>query len=169
MATELTFDTILDKSPSDFGAPIVAKKEDGSFRSFGVNYNGIIVWSNNKDWYDAWIAGTVMPNSITLKEEPRLTKAKDEQGMDIKENGRQKYEPVPGEKSLVMVSLKTRTQLSNEEQNTIWLKLKDNRIRTAVLEEHNKYTAAAVAAADGAVITPERKLELDNIMAQYGL
>lgn len=169
MANELILNTIDSLSPSDFGAPIVAKKEDGSFRSFGVNYKGTIIWNNNEDWHKAWRDGAVMPKSIIIKEEQLLTKAKDDQGMLIKENGRQKYVEVPGEKTLVMVSLKTKTQLANEEENEIWDKLRDKRIRTKVLEEHNKYVAAATKAAEGIVLSDEKKAELDSIMAQYGM
>lgn len=166
---DLTFDTFKELSPSDFGAPIVAKKEDGSFRSFGVNYQGTIIWNNNADWYKAWNDGVVMPKSIIIKEEQLLTKEMDDQNMPVKVNGRQQYVAVEGKKTLVLVSLKTKTQLANEDDIVAWNATRSIAIQQKVLDEHNKYTAAAMKAADGVVITEEKKVELDKIMAKYGL
>lgn len=174
MANELTFNTYSEQSPSDFGAPVAKKDELGKIISFGVMHTATaqMVWTNNADWYQAWKDGMVMPNSITVREEQRVTKKMDAAtGLPEKDpiTKKQLYVNVVGEKTMVMVGLKTRTQLDNEEKNIIWSKLKDNRIRTAVLEEHNKYVAAATKAAEGIVLSDEKKTELDNIMKQYGM
>jgi len=169
---ELTFYTKTELSPSDFGTPVLSKnRETGAFQSFGVRYaaDGSMLWSNNEVWYKAWIAGLVMPRSITIKEEQRVRNVLDAAGAAVIKDGRKVTEVVEGEKVWQLLVLKTKTQLENEDEIELWEATRSIRKREKVLAEHNKYTASAKAAAENAVLSDETTAKLDGILSKYGL
>lgn len=169
---DLTFETKTELSPSDFGTPILSKnQETGAFRSFGIVYaaDGSTLWSNNEVWYKAWIAGLVMPESITIKEQQRVRNVLDASGAVVIENGRKKTEVVPGEKVWQLMALKTKTQLENELDILEWRATSKMDMRERVLAKHTKYNQTAIAAAEAAVLSDDKKAKIDATLAQYGL
>lgn len=172
MADQLTFTTKPELSPSHFGSPILAKdRETGRFRSFGITYleTGDTMWSNNEVWYNAWVAGLVMPKSITIKEEQKISNVLDANGKEIMENGRKKTMVVEGVKVWQLKGLKTKTQLENEDEIEVWDSLRSITKKQRVLAAHSKYEETAVAAASNAVLSEEQKTKLNATLAQYGL
>lgn len=168
MAT-IEFKTFADLSKSDFSGQVrVSKDTDGKFRSFGVSYQGRMVWTADEHWYKAWIAGTVIAGSIILKEEQLMTTKKDDQGNPVIENGRKVYIPVEGQTNLVMVALKTKEQLQNEDDLEVWDKTRVYDKKDRLLKAYNNYNETAKKAAEAAVLTPEQQTKLDAMMAELG-
>jgi hypothetical protein len=170
---DLTFDTKTALSASDFGSPILSKnKETNKFKSFGIVYTatGDTLWSTNEVWYNAWIAGLVMPKSITIKEAQRVRNVLDPETGAVKlKDGRPVTEVVEGEKVWQLMGLKTKTQLENEDAIELWEATRIIDKKTRVLAAHAKYTETALAAAENAVLTDDKKAKVDATLALYGL
>lgn len=169
---DLKFTTKAELSPSDFGSPILAKnRETGAFQSFGVVYGatGETLWSNNEMWFKAWTAGLVMPKSITIKEQQRVRNVMDAEGKQVMKDGRKVTEVVEGEKVWQLMALKTKTQLENEDEIEVWDATRSITKKQKVLAAHNKYTETVMAAAEGAVLTEEKKASIDATLKMYGL
>jgi hypothetical protein len=172
MANELIFNTETKLSPSDFGSPILSKNnETGAFRSFGIVYgaDGSTLWSNNEVWYKAWIAGLVMPGSITIKEQQRVRNVLDAAGAVVIKDGRKVTEAVEGEKVWQLMALKTKTQLENEDDIEVWGSLRSITKKQRVLEAHSKYEQTAIAAATTAVLSEDQLKTINEKLSQYGL
>lgn len=168
MAEALEFKTVEKLSPSDFGGTkaIVAKNSEGGFRSFGINYQGNLIWSNDENWYKAWINGSVIPGSITIKEEQRIRNVIDPAtGQVVMENGRKKTEAVAGEKVWQLVTLKTKAQLENEDAILVWERTRQYSIKGKIIEERNKYLKAAQENVAASQLSPEQEAALDELFS----
>lgn len=169
MAT-LTFEKFENLSKSDFAGTVrVSKDADAKFRSFGVSYKGTMVWTADENWYKAWIAGTVIGGSITLQEEQRMTTKLDANGNPELLNGKKQYVPVEGEKNLVMVALKTKEQLSNEDELEVWEKTRHYAKKEKIMKAAADYNAAVVKLTETTALSAEKKAAADKMLADMGL
>lgn len=158
---------------------MVSKDENGNFRSFGVRYEGDIIWTNDENWYNAWIKGEVVPKSITLQQVQRRTYQINDAGERVMINGRPVLEivtqemvdrdPVRYPTTMVweITTLKTKSQLQGEDEMEIWEKGRVFEKKERLLTIAEKYNATAKKAAETAVISKEQEAQLDSMLKMF--